>query len=152
MPHLIDPWTVYALMHGKEPPKQGPAITDFPRAEPGVREYLDDFLATQRALRGDPSYEPGPQDRKTWLAGARLLYNEFNRYVPGFMAYGAEQHMRRFPETRYIKWPWTFRYLWEDFNAEEYGPKCEVCGLHEFWCNGHTEEEEFDWQGRKDIE
>lgn len=93
----------------------------FTRAPEHIQPILVEFLEAIRTMRDNPDYLPGPSDRKTWIAGAHKLYNEFNHYKTGFVTWAIQKNAKNFPSTEYVKWPWSLRYLWERYKPEKPG-------------------------------
>ena len=100
-------------------------MTNFPHCPEHIRPILDEFLEAYRIMMdaspGMPPFYPGLEDRKLWIAGAHKLYNNFNGYKPGFILWAVPQFCKKFPDTRYIKSPFTLRFLWEKFKTQKTG-------------------------------
>ena len=116
--------------------------TSFGRAEPGTRDYLDDFLSAVRVEKGEEDYLPDPLTGERWTGQARLLFRGHG-YRSGFIMWALSTHMSEFArqgKRAIVTGPMSVEYLWDEFaeigkRSEEFDfEPCEECGA----ASGHA--------------
>lgn len=94
-----------------------PRRTNFPKAEVGTRDYLDDMLSSVRAEKHEEDYLPDPLTKERWTAQARKLFLGHG-YKAGFIAWALPFHMQQFSRqgmTPMVTGPMSLEYLWNQY-------------------------------------